>query len=222
MKKVLLVLIFISNIVFGQEKVSQNVGDFNELKIYRGLEVELIKSNDQKVIVEGEKSEEVIIKNINGVLKISMTVLETFSAHQAKVTVYFKEDLDIIDVNEGAVINSKETFKQDKIVIKAQEAGMVDLKVKTTDLDVKIVTGGIITLNGTSKNQNVKVNTGGIYKAENLETDYTNISASTGASATVYATKLVDANANLGATITIKGEPEEIKRKESIGGYIRE
>ena len=150
-----------------------------------------------------------------------MTILETFSANQAKVTVYFK-DLDVINVNEGATISSEENFKQEKIELKAEEAGIIDLKIKTNFLDIKIVTGGIIKLNGYSKNQNVKVNTGGVYKADELETEYTDISASTGASATVYASKLVDANASLGATVTIKGEPEEIKRKESLGGYIRE
>ena len=79
MKKVLIVLVFISNLVFSQDKVTQNLGDFNVLKTYRGLHIELVKSKDQKIIIEGEKSKEVIVKNINGVLKITMTVLETFS-----------------------------------------------------------------------------------------------------------------------------------------------
>jgi len=222
MKKVLVVLVFISNFVFSQDKVSQNIGDFNVLKTYRGLYIELVKSKEQKIVIEGEKSKEVIIKNINGVLKITMTVLETFSADQARVTVYFSNDIDIIDVNEGSFVSSEEIFKQEKIELKSQEAGQIDLRIETNYLDIKVVSGGKISLKGTAKNQNIKANTGGFYKAKELKTEYTNVIASTGATATINASKLVDANANLGATITIKGEPEEIKRKESLGGYIRE
>lgn len=221
MKKVLIVLVFISNLVFSQVKVTQNLGDFNVLKTYRGLHIELVKSKDQKIIIEGEKSKEVIVKNINGVLKITMTVLETFSADEARVTVYFNNNIDIIDVNEGSFVSSDEIFKQEKIELKSQEAGKIELELKTNHLDVKVVSGGEIILKGFTKNQNIKANTGGFYKAKELETEYTNVTASTGATATVNASKLVDANANLGATITVKGEPAEIKKKESLGGYIR-
>jgi len=208
-------------LVFSQDKVSQNLGDFNVLKTYRGLHIKLVKSKDQKIVIEGEKSEEVIVKNINGVLKITMTVLKTFSADEARVTVYFNNNIDIIDVNEGSFVSSDEIFKQEKIELKSQEAGKIELELKTNYLDVKVVSGGEIILKGFTKNQNVKANTGGFYKAKALETEYTNVTASTGATATVYASKEVDANANLGATITVKGEPAEIKKKETLGGYIR-
>ena len=222
MKKAVLVIFLISGLINSQEKITKNLGDFHEIKTYRGLEVELIRSESPKAIIEGEKSEEVIIKNTNGVLRISMTVLETFSADDAKVTIYFSKKIDIIDVNEGSVVSSEETFEQEKIELRSQEAGSITLKVKTDQIDIKVISGGEIETEGYSKNQNVKVNTGGIYKGKQLETEYTNVTSSTGSSATVNALKLVDANANLGGTITIKGDPEEIKKKESLGGYIRE
>ncbi len=221
MKKVLIVLIFISNLIFSQDKVNKNLGDFNVLKTYRGLHIKLVKSKDNKIVIEGEKAEEVIVKNTNGVLKITMTVLETFAADQARVTIFFNNNIDVIDVNEGSFVTSNETFKQEKIELKSQEAGKIELELKTNYLDVKVVSGGEIILKGSSKNQNVKTNTGGFYKAKELKTEYSNITASTGATATVNASKMVDANANLGATITVKGEPEEIIKKESLGGYVR-
>jgi len=221
MKKGLIVLLFISNLIFSQEKITKNLGDFSELKTFRGLKVALIKSDTPKIIIEGEKSNEVVVKNINGVLKISMTVMESFSANQAKVFVYYAKDIDIIDVNEGSLVSAEEPIKQEKLVLKAQEAGTIDLSVETTYLEIKSISGGEIILNGFTKNQNVKVNTGGFYKGKNLETEYTNVSASTGGTAVIKASKLVDANANLGAMITVKGDPEEIKKKESLGGYVK-
>lgn len=222
MKNVVLALFLIANIAFGQEKITKNLGDFDKLKTYRGLTVELIRSDEPKSVVEGEKSEEVVIKNVNGVLKISMKTMETFSADKAKVTIYFKSNIYLIDANEGSSISSDETFTQDKIELKVQEAGKIKINIKTDQVTVKSVTGGRIELSGFARNQNATVNTGGTYKGGNLETESTVIKCSTGSDAVVYASKSIDANANLGGSITVKGDPEEVNRKESLGGYIRD
>ncbi len=221
MKKIVLILVLISNFAFSQEKITKNLGDFDKLKVFRGLKVDLIRSDEPKSVVEGEKSEEVVVKNVNGFLKITMKTMESFSADKVKVTIYFKNDINLIDANEGAVIRSDETFSQDKMVLKAQEAGNISLNIKTNEVDVKSVTGGKIKLSGFSKNQNASVNTGGSYKGGDLETESTVVKCSTGSDAVVYASKSIDANANLGGTITVKGDPEEVKKKESLGGYIR-
>jgi|LGVD01.1.fsa_nt_gb hypothetical protein len=222
MKKVLILLFFISSFTFAQGIITKNLGDFNEVKVYRGLTVELIKARTPKIVIEGEKSKEVVVKNTNGVLKISLTVLETFSADEVKVFLYYSDEIDIIEGNEGSVINSDKKLKQDKIIIIAKEAAKVNLTLKTVHLDVKAYTGGIIALEGSSENQNVIGNTGGVYNGDNLKTDYTTVSSSTGANVTVNASKLVDANAKLGGTIKVTGEPNEVKKKESFGGYIKD
>jgi hypothetical protein len=61
-----------------------------------------------------------------------------------------------------------------------------------------------------------------MYKGEGLETEYTNVSANTGGIAKVTASKLVDAKANTGGVVNIVGEPEEVKKSESLGGYVKQ
>ena len=39
--------------VFGQSTFTKNVGDFRTLKVYNGIEVELIKSDEQKLVISG-------------------------------------------------------------------------------------------------------------------------------------------------------------------------
>lgn len=222
MKRLVIVFLLISTVSFAQDKVTMNLGDFNIVKTYRGLKVELIKNSSPKVIIEGNKASDVTVKNINGTLKISLGITQTFSADEVMVYLYFKDDIDVIDANEGSHIYSDEVFKQEKITAKAQEAAHVSLDIKTDQLDVSVVTGGLVTLKGTSKNQNVKSNTGGIYKGNDLETGYTKVTSNTGGVAEVLATDLVDASASTGGTITILGEPEEVNKSESLGGYVRQ
>ena len=222
MNKIIIILFFITSVIFGQEKVTKNLGDFNTIKTYRGLTVELVKSNSPKIEIEGEKAKEVIVKNVNGVLKISLEVLETFSAEDVKISLYYSDDIDHISANEGSIVFSDEKIKQEKIDLKASEAGVIKLNIKTSYLDIKTLTGGKIELEGVSTNQNVKANTGGIYEGDDLETEYTDVYSTTGGIVTINASKLVDANASLGGTIKIKGDPDEVNKKESLGGYVKD
>lgn len=221
MKKVVIFFILVSTFGFSQEKITKNLGDFHELKTYKGLSVELIKSETPKIVIEGDKSEEVTIKNSNGVLRISLKALETFSANDVKVSIYFSEDIDIIDANEASIITSKRIIKQDKLVLKVQEGGKIKLEIGTTNVEVKAVSGGKVTLEGYSENQRVHANTGGKYEGENLKTENTEVSVSSGSNAVINASKKVDAKATLGGTITITGDPAEVIKKESLGGYVR-
>jgi len=221
MKKVVIFFILVSTFGFSQEKITKNLGDFHELKTYKGLSVELIKSETPKIVIEGDKSGEVTIKNSNGVLRISLKALETFSANDVKVSIYFSEDIDIIDANEASIITSKRIIKQDKLVLKVQEGGKIKLEIGTTNVEVKVVSGGKVTLEGYSENQKVHANTGGKYEGENLKTENTDVSVSSGSNAVINASKKVDAKATLGGTITITGDPAEVIKKESLGGYVR-
>ena len=221
MNKIVLILFFISNIGFSQEKITKNLGDFHELKTYRGLNVELIKSDKAKIVIEGNKSKEVLVKNIDGVLKVSLKVPKSFSSKEVVITLYYSEKIDIIDANEGSVITSNEIIMQDKIVFKSQEAAKIIAKVEATELTIKVISGGKVILDGTSENQTIVSNTGGFYDGEHLISNTTEISASSGGTGTVNGIKLVDANAKLGATITVLGKPEEVIIKESFGGYVR-
>ncbi len=222
MKRLLFTLLFISALGMAQEKVTMNLGDFQILKTYRGLQVELIKADTAQLIIEGNRSSEVTVKNNNGTLKISMSITHTFSADDVMVYLYYKDAIDVIDANEGSHIFSDEIFKQQKLTAKAQEAGHIKIEIDTEQLDVSVVTGGQVKIKGVSKNQNIKSNTGGIYKGERLETEYTKVSSYTGGMADVKASKLVDAKASTGGTISIIGEPEEVKKSESLGGYVRQ
>ena len=221
MKKILIILFFISQILFSQEKITKNLGDFHELKTYRGLNVELIKSDEAKIVIEGNKSKEVLIKNINGVLKVSLKVPESFSSKEVVITLYYQNKIDIIDANEGSVITSNEIIKQDNIEFKSQEAAKIISKVEASELTIKVISGGKVILDGFTENQTIVSNTGGFYDGENLIANSTKITASSGGTGTVNGTKLVDANAKLGSTITVLGKPEEVIIKESFGGYVR-
>ena len=156
------------------------------------------------------------------VLKISMNITHTFSADDVMVYLYYSKNIVVIDANEGSHIFSEDLFKQSKLKLNAQEAGHITLNLNTEELEVVSTTGGMIKLEGASARQRVKVNTGGIYKGEDIKTENADISANTGGLAYVNVTKFADASASTGGMITLKGDPEEVKKSESLGGYVKQ
>ncbi|TXD49977.1 head GIN domain-containing protein [Polaribacter sp. IC073] len=225
MKKISFICALIVSITtFAQTTINQNLGDFTTLKVYNGIEVELIKSADQKLEITGDKSEMVKIKNVNNTLKLSLPFSLKPANNSAEgevfIKVYYNKNINIIDVNEGATLTSKD-FNQDKVELNAQERGFINLTTKTNHLTIIAISGGIIKVSGTAKNQEVDVDLYGIYHGFNLEAaGNSSVKSGTGAKAEVTAGQTLNAKVSFGGTIFYKGNPEVVKDKKVIGGII--
>ena len=221
MKTLVKVLVlFITTTIIAQKPIEKSIGEFNELKVYDLIEVKLIKSNENKVIISGKKSESVVINNKNGTLKIKMKFKEIFDGNDTKVTLHYKT-LDIIDVNEGATVASTDEIKQYEIDLKAQEGGIIKVPINVTYTNIKAVTGGIIEVKGISKSQNISLLTGGIYKAEHLQTEKTDVSINAAGEAYVKASKVVDVKVRAGGDVFIYGHPETVNESTILGGRVK-
>jgi hypothetical protein len=222
MKKLALLLTLTCSILFAQEPITKNLGDFNTIKVYNGLTVKLQKSSTSKIEISGEKSEDVSIKNANGILKIRLKFPEGFTAEDVKITVFYNSNIDVLDANEGGNIISDETINQQHLEVKVQEGARIELPVETKYLVVKAVSGGIITLTGVTQNQTIEATTGAIYNAFDLQSKQTEVTAASGATVEVKTSEVLDAKVRFGGTIYYKGTPEVLKTKKIIGGTIKD
>ena len=224
-KLVLLTILFVAFLTNAQTKVTKNLGDYTTLKVYNGIEVELIKATEEKLEITGEKSEMVKIKNVNNTLKLSLpfSIKPADNAANGKVLIkiYYKNNIDVIDANEGATITGKD-FNQDKIEVNAQERAFINLTLTTKELKVRTSSGGIIKLSGTTNNQEVDVDLYGIYHGFNMKAAQKSaVKAGTGAKAEINADKKLKATVSFGGSIFYKGNAEVIKDKKVIGGIIQ-
>lgn len=215
-----ILVLFISIVLSAQNPISKNIGDFNELKVYDLIEVELIKSDVNKVEISGNNTEDVIINNKNGTLKIKMNLEEIFDGNKTSVLVYYTT-IETIDVNEGAFVSSNDTIKQFDITLKTQEGARIKLNLDTTYATIKAVTGGIIETYGTSKNQDITISTGGVYEGEALATQSTKIAIRVAGEAYIKASELVDIKIRVGGDVYIYGNPKKVNQDKVIGGRVK-
>ncbi|WP_034042418.1 head GIN domain-containing protein [Wocania ichthyoenteri] len=221
MKRLVTILtIFISTLAIAQNPIEKSIGEFSELKVFDLIEVELIKSKENKVVISGNNANDVIVNNKNGKLKIKMNLEEIFDGNNTKVKLYYT-GVEVIDVNEGAHVHSKDKIKQFEINLKAQEGGKIDVKLNVSYTNIKSVTGGVITTSGKSKNQKVSLLTGGVYKGEELKTDKTEVTIKAAGEAHVNASKLADIKIRAGGDAFIYGDPENVNESRVFGGRVK-
>lgn len=221
MKKYVVLILFAGflSIAAAQDRV-QNLGDVSEIKVFNGLSIKIEQSNEAKVEITGKKADDVVIKNVDGTLKLSLKLPVIFNSDDVSITVFYKENLNVIDANEGSVIISKEPIDQEKLTLKVQEGAYIKSPLKTKYLDIKAVSGGSIEVTGSTENQNVDVNTGGVYEAYDLQSTYADVNAASGGRAEVTVSNLLDAKVNFGGSIYYKGNPEKVTTKKVLGGNI--
>tara|TARA_R110000868_G_scaffold173829_2_gene410215 strand:+ start:2597 stop:3271 length:675 start_codon:yes stop_codon:yes gene_type:complete len=221
MKKLFTVLVIVtSGILSAQNPVEKTIGQFTELKVFDLIQVKLVKSNDNKVVISGKNTEDVLVNNKNGKLKIKMNLEKIFNGDGTKVTLYYTS-FDILDANEGATIYSNDNIKQYEIDLKAQEGGKINVNFDVTYANIKVVTGGIIETSGTAKNQKVTLLTGGIYKGETVDTEKTEVSINAAGEAYIKASKLADIKIRAGGDVFVYGNPETINESKVLGGRIK-
>lgn len=214
-------LILLSSLLFAQNTITKNLGDFSIVKVFNGIDVELIHSKEQKIELTGPKADKVKLNNDGKTLKIALKLPEISADGKVKAKLYFNTKLSTIDANEGATVTGK-NFNQNEIEAKVQEGAFMNLVVNTTLINVKATSGGVIKISGVTKNENVKVDLGGTYHGFNLKTkNMTTVKAGSGAKAEVFSGETLDAKVSFGGTILYKGSPKVLKDKKVLGGTIK-
>ena len=219
MRKILMLAILAVQFSFAQ--VKKEVGEFDKVRVFDRISVELVPSNENRIEISGSRSSEVEVVNKNGELKIRMPFKKLLDGEEINAVLYFKR-LETIDAAEGSYVGSDTPFNQSALEVSAKEGAEVKVSGELQKLTGKAFTGGTLTLSGTSVNQEITIGAGGIVHAKDLKTDQTTVSISAGGEAKIYATELVDAKIKAGGTISIYGKPRQVNQKTTLGGTIEQ
>lgn len=221
MKHIILSLALIFTITLtAQDPIVKEVGEFTALKVYDLISVELVHSDKNEVVITGKNTEDVVVINKNGTLKIRMKLEKIFDGSNTEVQLYFTT-VDIIDANEGSFIFSNDVFKQYELDLRAQEGGQIKLLVDSKINEVRADSGGIIELSGKTRNQDIRISTGGIFKGKDVKSEASNVTIKAGGEVDVQADKLLDIKITAGGDVYIHNKPEEVKEKRTLGGRIK-
>ncbi len=217
----MLVLVFVLGLTANaQDTIEKTTGEFSTVKVYDLINLKMIKSDENKVIIAGDNKEDVQVINNNGKLKIRMKLQESYDGNDIVVKLYYTA-VDVIDANEGANVVVNDALEQYEIDLKAQEGAEITATLKTTYANFRAVTGGIVNVTGSSKNQDISIYTGGIFNGEEFTTQKTEVSVNAGGEAYVNATEFADVRIKAGGNVYIYGKPKQINESKVLGGKVK-
>jgi len=208
--------------VQAQDIITRNLENFNEVKVFNKLDITLIKSKENRVEITGIKRKEVVVKQIGNLLKIRMSLDNIWdNDHSTKVTVYYNQ-INKIDVNEGAKVKVQGVLKAKNLDIRVQEGAIMKATIDANYIFAKAITGGEIKAKGKVNEQEIVINAGGQYYGNGLVSKNTQVKISAGGLAEVFAKNYCKANTNAGGTVKIYGNPREMDTQKLLGGKIIE
>lgn len=207
------------SVVLAQE-TTIDLENYTKLKVYDQIGVTLVKSSSNKAVISGDDQDQVDIVNKKGELKVKMRMGKMLSGKHTDVILYHTQDLEGLDVNEGAKLSSKDVLGDKYLKLSAQEGGEIELEVNAQNIESKAITGGIIKVSGSATVQKIEINSGGSFDGRNLSNDQTTVNVLAGGNASVNSKKMVDAHVTAGGSIDIYGKPEKVDQDKSLGGTI--
>tara|TARA_A100001234_G_scaffold214700_1_gene218572 strand:+ start:479 stop:1156 length:678 start_codon:yes stop_codon:yes gene_type:complete len=219
MKHIVIIFSLATVTFFGQSKIDRDLGEFSRVAVYDGINLELIKSEENKVEITGKNTNFVVVKNKNGDLKIRLNLERRFSGDKTKVTLFYKTLYNIIS-HEGSNVFSKDTIKQADLNIKANTGSTVNIIVDLNTLNTTSATGSTVNLSGNTEYHDCSTSTGAEINAEKLTTTETYATSTTGGLIEVSVTKELEANSKLGGVINVHKKTDKIVESISLGGVV--
>ncbi|MDC0380161.1 DUF2807 domain-containing protein [Flavobacteriaceae bacterium] len=219
MKHIYFIVFFVCTQVFSQNSVTKTLGEFSELKVYDLINIELIKSDENKLIISGENKNDVSVIQKNNKLKIRMKLDKMFNGKNTNVKLYYTS-IDEIDANEGVNINVKSKLKQYELTLRAQEGAQITASVDTKFLSVKSVTGGVVTTTGQTSKLNLTLRTGGVYEGSKTTAQNSSLFIKAGGEASVHTTNVLNVKIFSGGDVFVYGTPKQLKQNKLFGGRI--
>lgn len=222
MIKSILTLFICLNISFiYSQTITKNPGDFESIRVFDKISVQLVPSKESKVEIKGSRGSEVEVINKNGALTLRMPLLKLMQGESIEAIVYFV-NLESVEANEGSFVACASPIETVNFKVGVKEGANVSLILKNLKTTVNISSGGILKLNGSTENQDVIMKAGAELDAKNFVSKQTTISLNAGGNADINATDFIEAKVRAGGTIYIHGKPKKINQKSIIAGEILE
>lgn len=224
MKRVIsvLCLALVSISGFAQQTAVYTLNEFDKLRVWGEFKVFLVKGDSlsAKVETQGIPASDIAINVIGKTLEVKLKG-KLYDRVSASVYITYNELRDI-SVSAAASVSFQDTLKAEKVSINVNTSSEFDGALIAQTADITVGQGSTVRLRGSVSSYKAKVNTGGILSAIDLISPQTYVKVNTGATAKVYASKLIDVNVSTGGSLTYTGNPEQKKIKTLVGATIIE
>ena len=195
---------------FAQQTVS--LENFKSVSIAPDMELTLVKSKENKLVIEGTDDQEIDIEQEKGNLTLK---------GEGRATLYYKGELENIAVGADGKVYSDDEITGASFSIAAGSDSKITLKLNVKKLHIAAGSDAQITLTGKAGDHNVTLASDAKLNAEELSTLNTSIVLASDAQATITTTGNLSATVGSDGELEIHGNPKNVKETKGSDAEIR-
>lgn len=210
---------------YSQKRISHDLSGFTSLSASAGIDVYLTQGNAESVEIEADEAilEDLIVEvdgNNTLVIKIDRDFWDWVSnTGSIKAYVTFK-NLEEIDVSGGSDLRGEGSMEFEALKLNVSGGADMNLALKADELEVNSSGGSDVILAGYARYFQGNSSGGSDIKAQELETEIAEVSASGGSDAHISVSKELKANASGGSDVFYYGDPEKVDSDASGGSDV--
>jgi hypothetical protein len=196
-------------------------GDFDEIKVSRGMNVYITQGDETKVVVKADENLLDIIetKVEDGALIIRAT--ENIRKATVKKVYVTTPDISLIKSSSGSNVYSETVLKSEHLDISSSSGSNIKLLISVGSVDASSSSGSNIRLEGKADNFDGDASSGSNIKAKELKSKSCKVEASSGANIWISVKENLKAHASSGGNIFYKGSLSNAEIKKSSGGNVK-
>jgi len=202
-------------------KETRKASNFNAIDIGGAFEIELIKSNEEKVIIETDDNIMPYIKVevSGGELEVENTE-DINNPTELKITIYYK-NLQEIDLSGAASLFSADVIESRDLELDCSGASEITLKLKVDFLELDCSGASKLELEGKVNKAEMDLSGASVVRAYGLEVMTLDLEASGASVVKVLAIDKISINASGASSVRYKGSPSIHLRDASGAASVR-
>lgn len=200
----------------------RTVDEFSSIKIGGNFDVTLVPDEIPSIkIITDENLVSFIDTEVRDDQLVITQKKKLFSTSKIKLIIEYS-DLEKVKVTGAALLKNEDIIRQEKLEIRMEGAGMIDLLIESESLKVVLSGAGIVKLAGDTDFQELNLAGAGKLEAYDLKSKSCKITVGGIGGAKVYVTEELDATIEGIGGIEYRGNPEKVHTEISGLGSISE
>lgn len=198
------------------------ISDIEVLNIEGPVELEIIKSGNNKLTLDADSS---VLKYITVTQTDKMLKIKLNTLYNKHIKVHGTLNINdfafkSLEIGAGAQVSSVDTLVSDKLVIELNAGGRINIPVSCNQLECEANAGAGADLSGKTKEFKTSANAGAQINAGMLETEDTRAEANAGGFVLVKVSKSLDVHCSAGGTVKYIGQPDMKNIDINSGGNL--
>ncbi|WP_027376724.1 head GIN domain-containing protein [Kaistella palustris] len=226
----------------GPVKTKQFKMDFDEIKVAQSINAQIVKANEEKVVVTAPADiiDEILVDNNGGKLFIHFKPNMNISARNVAVKIFAK-DFSALEASSSARIKVLDKFTQERTDVKVSSSAEISGDLEANDISVQVSSSanftakiwavnlkaevsssGDINISGKSQNADLDASSSGTLNAQKVVTQNAEAKASSSGDISISVSDRLNAAASSSGSIMVikKGNLNILAKKESSGGSV--